>query len=416
MSFYTSLSGLQSAQTDMSVISNNLANVSTNGFKKSRAQFADVIASSITGSPNQQIGSGSVTKNILQQFTEGSLNQSGSSLDLAISGDGFFTVKSALSGSAVNFTRNGNFQVNNDRYVTDAQGNYLQVYPVDGSGTVVATGLGQTINLRLPKTSGLPTATTAVTLGMNLNSNSSIPTGTFDRFDPTTYNQSNQTTIYDSAGNPLTMTTYFVKTSDTTWNAYNYVGDTQLGVDPANPQPIQLTFDATGALTSPSGATAFGAFTPSGSTTAQSLSLTFDPASTTQLASPFNVAVSSQDGAAVGQLEGVTVGVDGIVTASFSNGDSQALGKVVLANFANPTGLRQMGNSTWAATGLSGAPELGVAGGNGFGSLSSGMLEGSNVDITEELVNLIAAQRNFQANAKALDTASQIQQSIFQIQ
>ena len=139
MSFYTSLSGLQSAQTDMSVISNNLANVSTNGFKKSRAQFADVIASSITGSPNQQIGSGSVTKNILQQFTEGSLNQSGSSLDLAISGDGFFTVKSALSGSSVNFTRNGNFLVNNDRYVTDAQGNYLQVYPVDGSGTMVDT-------------------------------------------------------------------------------------------------------------------------------------------------------------------------------------------------------------------------------------------------------------------------------------
>lgn len=415
MSFYTSLSGLQAAQTDMSTISHNLANVSTDGFKKSRTQFADVIASSVSLSPNQMVGSGTVTKGIYQQFGQGTLVQSSSSLDLAIAGDGFFAVKPDASGAAVNFTRNGSFLVDSDRYVVDAQGGHLQVFPVDGSGSVVATGLDQTVSLRLPQTSGTPVPTSAVTLGLNLNSGASIPTGTFDRFDPSTYNQSTQTTVYDSGGNALTMTTYFVKTGANQWDAYNYIGDTQLSADPANPGPITMTFDASGNLTAPSGATTFAPFTPAGSTAGQTISLDFGT-STTQLAKAFDVFDRQQDGKAVGQLQDVTIDADGIVRASFSNGESQALGKVALANFANPSGLRQLGDSYWSATGLSGQPELGEAGGNGFGSLMSGMIEGSNVDITEELVSLIAAQRNFQANAKALDTASQISQTIFNIQ
>lgn len=427
MSFYTSLSGLQAAQTDMSTISHNLANVSTNGFKKSRTEFADVIASSVSLNPNQMIGSGTVVKAIRQQFGQGGMQQSASSLDIAVAGDGFFAVKPSLDAAGVNFTRNGSFLVDSNRYVTDSQGGYLQVYPVDGSGAVVATGLGSTVNLRLPQTSGVPEATENVALSLNLSAYSAVPSEAsrfgpdspyaFDRFDPGTYNNSTQTTIYDASGNPLTMTSYFVReTTDapSTWSVYTFVGDKQLGTDAANPQPVTLTFDASGALTNPTAPTQFAPFTVGSSTTEQSIALDFGSA-TTQLGAPFSVDSRSQDGKAVGQLDGVTVGEDGIVRASFSNGDSLALGKVALANFSNPSGLRQLGNSTWAATGLSGEPRLGEPGVNGFGGLMSGAIERSNVDITEELVGLIAAQRNFQANAKALDTASQISQTIFNI-
>jgi len=420
MSFYTSLSGLRAAQTDMSAISHNLANVTTNGFKKSRAEFADIIASSLDQSPTMMIGSGSVTKAIRQQFSQGNLNQTGSSLDLAIAGDGFFAVKPNQDGSQVNFTRNGSFMVDNDRYVTDAQGAKVQVFPVDGSGAVIASGLDQTIALRLPATSGTPVATAATALNVNLSANAAVKTGAFDRFDPASYNQTTQTTIYDASGNALTMTQYFVRTQaagggvpTSEWQVYSFVGDTQLGTDAANPQPITLSFDSNGAMTSPTGPTQFAAVGLGGSTIEQALSL--DLTGSTQLAQAFNVNARSQDGAAVGQLQGVTVGSDGTVFASFSNGESQALGKVVLANFPNPSGLRQLGNSSWAATGLSGEVSLGSPGEKGLGSLMSSMLEGSNVDMTEELVGLIAAQRAFQANAKALDTSSQISQSILNI-
>ncbi|GAA0725967.1 flagellar hook protein FlgE [Sphingomonas japonica] len=421
MSFYTSLSGLQASQKEMSTISHNLANVATDGFKKSRTEFADVIASSVSSSPTALVGSGVVTKAIRQQFAQGTLTQTGTALDLAVSGDGFFVTKADPEATKINFTRNGGFLVDNERFVVDGQGGHLQVFPVDGSGTVVAAGVGSTVSLRLPQTSGTPVATGNVALSVNLNAGSQVPMADFDRFDPTSYNQSTQTTIYDGTGNPLTMTTYFVRETapttaqpTSTWSAYSFVGDQQLQSGGTPDAPITLTFDDTGTLTSPTTATAYDAFTPTGSTAEQALSLDFG-VETTQAASPFIVNARTQDGQAVGQLESVAVDSEGIVRASFSNGDNIALGKVALANFSNPAGLRQLGNSSWAATGVSGEPVLGEAGIGGFGNLMSGMIEGSNVDITEELVALIAAQRNFQANSKALDTSSQIQQTIFNI-
>ncbi|WP_109808048.1 flagellar hook protein FlgE [Sphingosinithalassobacter portus] len=429
MSFYTSLSGLQAAQTNMGTISHNLANVSTNGFKRSTTLFSDVIASTASSNPNQISGSGTVVKSIRQQFSAGGYTQSTSSLDLAIAGDGFFAVKSA--GNDVMFTRNGSFSVDSDRNIVDSQGNKLQVYPVDGSGTVVATGLDSTIALKVPQTSGSPQATENVALTMNLSANSAIPSESaafdadnpyaFDRFDPATYNQSTQTTIYDANGNALTMTNYFVRQTAATgddgtssWKVYSFVGDQQLDPGASDDGAISLEFDAKGKMLAPTAATTFSGFTPAGSTSEQPLTLDFG-SSTTQLSAAFSVDSRSQDGNAVGQFEGITIGEDGTVTASFSNGDTQPLGKVVLANFTNPSGLRQLGDSTWAATGISGEARLGEPGANGFGSLMSGAIEQSNVDITEELVNLIAAQQNFQANAKALDTANQISQTIFNI-
>ena len=430
MSFYTSLSGLQASQTEMSTISHNLANVSTNGFKKSRTEFADVMASSVSMSPTQMIGSGTVVKAIRQQFGQGGSMQSTNSLDMMISGEGFFAVKPDPNSAKVAFTRNGGFSVDADRYVTDSNGGHLQVYPVDGSGTVVATGLDSTINLRLPATSGMPAATEEVTLAINLSANASIPKDNaifsttnpyaFDRFNPATYNNSSQTTTYDALGNAMTMTNYYVRDtassgagSSSTWQVYTYSGDQQLTVGGAT-TPTTLTFDSSGALTAPTTPIAFDAYTPTGATTAQQTTLDFGSA-TTQLGQPFAKLSETQDGRAVGQLEGVSVGEDGIVRASFSNGDTQALGKVVLANFANPSGLRQLGSSYWASTGVSGEAKLGEAGANGFGNLMSGAIERSNVDITEELVGLIAAQRNFQANAKSLETSSQVSQTIFNI-
>ncbi len=420
MSFYTSLSGLQASQTAMSTIAHNMANVGTNGFKKSRTEFADIIASSVSLSPTQMVGSGTVVKANRQQFGQGNLIQSANTLDLAISGDGFFAVKADRNASAVNYTRNGGFLVDNDRYVVDAQGSHLQVYPVDGSGAVVATGLDSAVSLRLPATSGAAQATTAVTMSVNLNASSAVPaTATFDRFDPTSYNQSTSTTVFDGSGNPLTMTQYFKRETindgtpaTSTWSVRSFVGDQELTIN--GDVGTKLTFNATGQLTAPTAPIAYDGFTPAGSTVPQSINLDFGTA-TTQLASPFNVSARSQDGRAIGQLQGVSVGADGIVKANFSNGDTQALGKVALANFSNPSGLRQLGNSYWAATGVSGEPEAGAAGEKGLGNLMSGTIERSNVDITEELVGLIAAQRNFQANAKALDTASQISQTIFNI-
>ncbi|UVO51239.1 flagellar hook protein FlgE [Sphingomonas sp. SUN019] len=419
MSFYTSLSGLQAAQTDMSTISHNLANVSTNGFKKSRTEFADVIASSVSLSPTQMVGSGAVVKANRQQFGQGNLVQSANALDLAISGDGFFAVKPNVDASGISYTRNGGFMVDTNRYVVDGNGGHLQVYPVDGSGAVVASGIDQAISLRLPETSGVATPTSIVKYGANLSATATIPTtATFDRFDPSSYNQSTQSTVFDASGNALTMTSYFKRetapvpggATTSTWSVYSFVGDQALSTGGVDHQT--LTFD-NGALTG-GGTTQFDAFTPAGSGAPQQITLDFGTA-TTQLASPFNIASRSQDGAAVGQLQGVTVDGDGLVKASFSNGDVQNLGKVALVNFTNPSGLRQTGNSYWSSTGLSGQPQAGAAGEGGLGNLMSGTIERSNVDITEELVGLIAAQRNFQANAKALDTASQVSQTIFNI-
>lgn len=420
MSIYTSLSGLQASQTDMAVISNNLANVATNGFKKSRTDFADVFASSVSTSPTMAIGSGTRVSGNVQQFGTGNMTQSTNTLDMAISGDGFFAVKPDPASSEINYTRNGAFSVDAEQYVVDASGNHLQVYPVDGSGSPVATGLASTIPLKLPATSGVAVPTSAVSYAVNLPSTAAVPANaTFNRFDASTYNNSTSSTVYDANGNALTMTTYFrrdtisdgTSTGTSTWSAYSFIGDKPLTSGGAD--HVTMTFDNNGVLTS-GATTTFDPVTPSTATTPQTVTMNFGTAST-QLASPFSVASPTQNGAAIGQLTGVTVKTDGLVQATFSNGDVQNLGKVAIVNFANPAGLRQLGSTDWAATGVSGEPVAGAAGLNGMGKVTSGMIEGSNVDITEELVNLIAAQRNFQANAKALDTAGQLTDTIVNI-
>jgi flagellar hook protein FlgE len=414
MSFYTSLSGLQAAQTDLSTVSHNLANVSTDGFKKSRTSFADVIASSISTDPTKVVGSGVVVKANQQQFSEGNLQTTGSALDLAITGDGFFAVKTAGLNSATDYTRNGAFQVDPTTHnIVDAQGSALLGYPVDTDGNATASGSDGLQALNLPQTSGSPAATGNVALGINLYAAAVVPTATFSPSNASSYNSSTTSTIYDSSGTASTMTNYYVKTGDNSWVVHSFVGSKELTVG-GSTAGTPVTFDSAGALTSPTTPITYDTFQPTTGGVSQSIS--FSLAGSTQASTAFSVNTRSADGESVGSLAGVTVDTQGIVSASYSNGDTVKLGKVALANFANPEGLRQDGDSYWTATGISGQATMGAANENGFGSLLSGTLEGSNVDITEELVDLIAAQRNFQANAKALDTASQISQTIIQIQ
>ena len=412
MSFYTSLSGLQAAQTELSAVSHNLANVATNGFKKSRTDFADVIASSFATDPTRIIGSGVVVKANRQQFTEGNLKTTGGALDLTVNGDGFFTVRTSGLNPTTVYTRNGAFQIDAaTNNVVDAQGSALLGYPVDARGNATASGADGLVALNLPQTSGTPAATGNVALKINLYAAAATPVPAFDPANASSYNSSTTTTIYDSSGKANTLTNYYVHTGNNAWTVHSFVGEQEL--TSGGVAGTALTFDASGALTAPATPIAYDAFTPTTGGVAQTLA--FDLAGSTQVSGAFSVVSRTADGASVGELAGVTVDAQGIVAANYSNGDTVSLGKVALANFANPVGLRQLGDSYWSATGISGQAALGAAKENGFGRLLSGTLEGSNVDITEELVSLIAAQRNFQANAKALDTANQISQTIFNI-
>ncbi|GAM01137.1 flagellar hook protein FlgE [Sphingomonas parapaucimobilis] len=427
MSFYTSLSGLQASQTDMSVISHNLANVGTNGFKKSRAEFADVMAANFSTDPFKQVGSGTVVKANRQEFKEGNYTSTSNALDLAISGDGFFTVQSGGTTGTLQYTRNGSFQVDTNNYVTDTQGNRMQVFPVDKDGNVTSFGNDGLTSLQLPPTSGTPVSTKNVTLDINLSSTAVAPTAAFDRTNMGTYNNTTQTKIYDTSGNAMTLTNYYVRKplpldannkpiqpadGSSTWLVYSYVNDQQM-TRSGSTDPVEMTFDSGGNLKSPLGPTKFDNYTPRTSINAQPL--TIDYTGSSQSGSIFSVASRTQDGKAVGLLSGVSVSENGLVTASFTNGETANLGKVAVATFVNMPGLRQEGNSYWEATGKSGEAKFGTANEGAFGAIRSSTIEGSNVDITEELVQLIAAQRNFQANAKALDTSSQISQTIFNI-
>ncbi|MEG8041162.1 flagellar hook protein FlgE [Sphingomonas sp. LR60] len=430
MSFFTSLSGLQAMQTDMSVISHNLANVSTNGFKKSRTAFADVISSNVSTDPRKMVGSGVSVKGTVQQFSDGSSNQTKSALDMQILGEGFFVVKSTGLSDQVNYTRTGAFTVDDSRNVIDAQGSYLMVYPVDNDGNVTATGDKSLTNLQIQPTSGSPKKTENVATKVQIPSTATIKDpAKFKRTDTSTYNNSVATRVYDANGNPMTMTSYYVRTAEGdpnakdangdpqpntgTWQVFTFVGDQPLTPKGAVANsPITQVYDTKGALMAPT-TIKFEDFIPASGAAAQGITL--DLTGSTQTAAAAAVSNRVQDGVAVGQLVGITVDDAGIIKASYSNSDIVPLGKVAIAKFSAPTGLRQAGSNYWQATGISGKATLGFAAAEGFGSLKSGQLEGSNVDITEELVNLIAAQRNFQANSKALDTATQVSQSIFNI-
>jgi len=419
MSFFTALTGLNGAQTELATIANNIANASTNGFKRSRVAFGDIIASTPLQDPARVIGSGTAVRGVKQQFGQGAIATSDSALDLAISGQGFFTVKSANGGSQTSFTRNGAFAVDADRFVVDGGGRRLQVFPTTADGSILSTALASTKSLQLPLTSGAPKATTTVRLAVNLPASAGVIAAAFDPADASTYTSATSLTVYDSLGNPLPATVYYAKTATPTatnplhhWTAHVVVGANELTV--GGTAGVPMRFDATGVLTAPTAPSVFDAFTPATGGTAVSLSLDHGVA-TTQQSGAFTVVTSTQDGFTSGRLQSVAVDTSGKVQASFTNGEVRVLGKVAVALFSDPQGLKQTGDATYVTTPESGSPIPGEGGQNGLGTILSGSLEKSNVDLTEELVGLIIAQRGFQANAKTIETASSLLTTIIQI-
>lgn len=429
MPFGTAISGLNAASSDLKVLGNNIANSNTTGFKASRAEFADVFPASKLGSGALSIGSGVKLADVAQEFTQGNISSTNNNLDLAVNGQGFFRMSD--SGSVV-YSRNGSFNVDKDGYIVNSSGQRLTGYTAD-AGTVSGV-LG---DLQLSNSNNPPNTTSKVTELLNLDASATAKTASdpalamgtevfqsdgvtsytpprYEPPDPSSYNHATSFTVYDSLGTAHTATEYFRKTADNTWTVEMSV-DNQAFVTPA--EGTTLTFDNTGALTDPAGPP-LGVLTYSAvpvGTGAADMSFTADYSSTTQFGASFSVNGLTQDGYTTGQLSGVDVDPQGVIYGRYTNGQSQALGQVVLANFNDPQGLRQLGNTSWAETAESGAALVGTPGSSSLGVLQSGALEDSNVDLTQQLVSLITAQRNFQANAQVINTTDQITQTIINL-
>jgi flagellar hook protein FlgE len=402
MPFRLALSGLNAAQTDLTVTANNVANVATTGFKGSRAQFADLFAATQVGVSATAIGNGVKVASVSQQFSQGNIDFTDNSLDLAISGNGFFVMN---DGGAINYTRAGSFRVNNQGFVVNDRGQRLQVYPPLATGGFNTGGLS---DLSLTTGVSQPQASSNIDLTANLPAAAAIPaTATFDPADPTSYNNTTSLTLYDSLGAAHTGSLYFVKTAANAWTSHLYIDGTAVGSTP-------LAFDPTGNLTGPAGGTfTFPNYAPA--TGAAQIALTVDYGAVSQFGDNFTVNSTVQDGFTTGRLIGVDIDSSGVVQARFTNGRSNPLGQIAMSNFANPQGLQQLGDTSWAETFASGQAQRGEAGNSGFGLIQAGALEASNVDITEQLVNMITAQRNFQANAQMISTADSITQTIINI-
>ena len=410
-SFSIALSGLTASNSDLDVTANNIANANTVGFKSSVAEFADVYAAGAVNLNTSSIGEGVRLDATAQQFTQGNITTTGSNLDLAISGDGFFTLADPTNG--IVYTRNGQFSEDKNGNVVTATGQALQVYPPTTTG---GFNTGSLTDLNLQTAQSAPLATSTGTAILNLPADSPVladaatadPGGTFVPTDQASYNQSTSTTVYDSLGNAYPATFYFTQTAATgVWDVNMTVNGQTAG--PAQ----QLTFNSNGGIVG-NGTLNFNGFAPTdGATSPQTM--TFNFAQSTQYGGSFGVTSITQNGFATGQLSTVSIDPTGIVSAVYTNGRSTQLGQLALANFPDPQGLKQLGDTNWAETFTSGTAVSGTAGTAGFGSIQSGALESSNVDLTTELVNMITAQRAFQANAQVITTANQLSQTVINI-
>lgn len=427
MGFQTGLSGLNASSKNLDVIGNNVANSSTVGFKTSQAQFADVFAASLAGGGASQVGIGTKLATVAQQFTQGNISVSNNTMDVAINGRGFFVLS---NNGAASYTRNGQFQLDKEGYIVTSGGLNVTGFQVDSTGNIT----GAMGDLQLNTADINPKATSLASPVVNLDSRSTVPTGgaipaTLTAVVPATtpptyvqptadmYNSSTSTTIYDTLGNPHVATLFFSKTATVgTWDVQGiidggtYNGGAVLTFD-------QLVFDTSGNLTAPAGppvglgtAQTIGWDAAMGVDVAQTLNLNLN--GTTQFGSPFGVNALTQDGYASGRLAGFNIGNDGTVQGRYTNGQVNTLGQIALANFANPQGLQPLGDNQWSESPSSGQALIGAPGTSSLGVLQSGAVEESNVDLTAELVNMIVAQRAYQANAQTIKTQDQVLQTL----
>jgi fagellar hook-basal body proteins len=408
-SFYTAITGLNGNQQWLNVISDNIANVNTIGFKSERVTFEDLIAHSLTtfanNTPkNTEIGGGSFIALTTKDFSQGSFMNTNSPTDLALDGEGFFMVKD--NQGTVYYTRAGQFRLNADGDLVNVDGMKLQGWTLDNNGNII----GALDKINVPYAIN-PTITTKISLvePTNLDSRSNVISATFDPTDSTTFNYVNSMTVYDSLGNPHTLSFYFVKTNESstgsTWKVYVYMDNdltTQVGSSPLN-------FDTNGNLTSGSPFTLSLTLT-NGATSPQSI--TVDVSKIKQVASDF-IFYSKQDGFAKGDLIGVTVAEDGIIKGMYSNGNVKNIARLAVATFRDKEMLVRKGNNLYLPNTQTFTPIITLGG--ILSKVRSGFLELSNVDISREFINLITAQRAYQANARVITTDDQILQEAMNI-
>jgi len=404
MGFGQGLSGLNAATQDLDVIGNNIANSATIGFKASSASFADVYASS-------RVGLGTQTSHISQRFSVGTIEATGNQFDMAIDGaKGFFRLQDA--GGAVLFSRNGEFYVNEDFYLTNAQGHRLTAYNADANGMP-----GSVLEpIRIPTGATAPEATANITFAANLDS--SQPTidpaaKPFDANDPDTFTLSRSLRVYDSLGNAHNLTQYFVKRPDVNGNSQwevHYSGGSTLDV--ATP-PQTLSFNPNGVLVAPTAPVQVDATVNTGATgsPAEPLAITLSYTGSTQFNTPFSQQFTV-DGHTAGELTGISFDANGAIQAKYSAGQPKILGYVALADFNNLQGLQPVGGNAWVETSASGQPVVGTPGANGLAKLKGQAVEKSNVDMGQEMVKMIIAQRTYQANAQTIKTQDQVLQTL----
>ena len=409
MPFDIALTGLSAAQNDLEVISNNIANSETTGFKKSRAEFSDIYASSEFGVSSNAIGQGVQLAGIQQQFTDGDLTFTDNALDLAINGQGFFVLEDA--GERF-YGRAGSFGVDSSGNIVDPIGNQLVGFQPDTNG-VITGALGPII---VNRADIAPRITSEIDLGANLSATETVPpafTVGASGPDPSTYNHSTSLTTYDSLGGEHLTSLYFRRDTATDWEAFAFVDGVQ--VNPAAGDV--LNFDASGNLVGVNGGAGStattAAFTPGGVGTATTF--TIDYAAVSQFGSPFGVSSLDQNGYETGRLTSLDFAQDGTLFGRYSNGQSNPFGQVALANFSNTQGLVPSSNSLWTESFASGAALIGEPGSTDLGLVQSGALEESNVDVTSELIDMIQAQRFFQSNAQVIGAADEITQTIINI-
>jgi flagellar hook protein FlgE len=418
---YTGVSGLDAESAALGVVGDNLANSNTVGFKEARAIFADVLGSAMR---SNEPGAGVRMARSQQIFAQGALISTGQPTDVALSGDGFLVVSGNVSGiEGQYYTRAGQLTIGSDGALVNAAGLKVQGYPSDGKGGF-SMGLGP---ITLPTAAIPPKATSTLSVSANLDASATAPAAAWDPQDPgATSNLGTSITVYDSLGTAHSVDVYFRKSGSGAWEYHAIAKASDLAAGGTGNTEVAsgtLAFDANGMLqtqttTTPASidfkdaatgqtlAFDFGAPTPGGKTGQGGI---------TQYGLPSNIGAQKQDGYASGSLAGVKIEDDGTVNAAYSNGATVAAGKLAIAKFRSNDGLARAGNSMWAATQESGDAAVGEVGSGGRASLVSGSLEQSNVDVTQQFVELIAHQRAFQASSKTITTADQMLQELMTI-
>lgn len=423
MAFQQGLSGLNAASKTMETIGNNVANAGTVGFKKSSAQFADVFAASLMGSGASPIGIGTKLSRVSQQFTQANISGTNNPLDIAINGDGFFRMS---TGGAITYTRNGQFQPTKDGYIENANGALLTGYPVDANGQI---SNGAPEPLRITNTALAPQPTSRYDVNLNLDSGKPAIVAAFDPNDPATYSNQTSVGVYDSLGNSHVLSTFYVNRGavpgpGNSWDVYATVDgaavnltDPSATLAPANAPVgafagtgIKIPFSQGGVPSATIPPVDASLALTNGAATPQAVQINF--AGTTQYALDFGVRDQTQNGYTAGNLVSFNLSPDGRIVGSYTNGQTNILGQVALASFANPNGLTPQGDNQWVETSMSGPPLVSYPGNSGLGVVQSSAVEESNVDLTAELVAMITAQRIYQANAQTIKTEDQIMQTL----